>query len=74
MIKKIIDVILPHAAGLILITIGWYITINQVVENIARSNSNVPLTKGTGFGLLIIIAGSYLPWIWTGIRGKISKD
>ncbi len=72
--KKIISVIIPHAAGLLIITFGWYITINQVIENIAMAKSNVPITKGTGSGLLIIIAGAYLPWIWTWIRGKLSKD
>ena len=72
--KKIIDVIIPHAAGLLIITLGWYITINQVIENIAMAKSNVPITKGTGTGLLIIIAGAYISWIWTGIRGKMNRN
>jgi len=72
MIKKIIDSIIPHSIGLLLIIIGWYISILNV--GLTRFQSDVLFTKWTGFGLLMIVVGAYLPWVWTGIRGKISKD
>jgi len=72
MMKTIIDAIIPHSVGLLLIVMGWYISILNV--GLTRFQSDVLFTKWTGFGLLMIITGAYLPWIWTGIRGKFNKN
>ncbi len=71
--KKIIDVIIPHGAGLLIIIVGWYISLVDVGLG-SKLQTTVLFTKGTGFGLLMIIFGAYLPWIWTGIRGKMNRN
>jgi len=71
MIQKIIDAIIPHTVGLVLMTLGWYISIMNVGLN--RFQPDVLFTKWTGFGLLLIIIGAYLPWIWTGLRNTFTK-
>jgi hypothetical protein len=72
MIKTITDAIIPHTIGLLLMIFGWYISILNV--GLTRFQTDVLFTKWTGFGLLMIIIGAYLPWVWTGIRGKLNKD
>jgi len=72
MMQKIIDAIVPHSIGMLLMVMGWYISILNV--GLTRFQADVLFTKWTGFGLLMIIAGAYLPWIWTGIRNKFRKD
>lgn len=72
MLKKIADVIIPHSIGILLIVMGWYISILNV--GLTRFQADVLFTKWTGMGLLMIIIGAYLPWIWTGIRDKFNKN
>lgn len=72
MLKKIIDAIIPHSVGLLLIVTGWYISILNV--GLTRFQPDVLFTKWTGLGLLMIVIGAYLPWIWIGIREKFVKE
>ncbi len=70
--EKFKNAIIPHAVGLMLIVFGWYISILNV--GLTRFQADVLFTKWTGFGLLLIVIGAYLPWIWIGLRDKFSKD
>lgn len=68
---KFINAIVPHAVGLLLIVMGWYISILNV--GLTRFQADVLFTKWTGMGLLMIVVGAYLPSIWIGIRDKFKK-
>lgn len=72
MFKKITDALIPHLVGLAFMVVGWLFSINYVGLN--KFQSNVLFTKETGFGLLLIIIGAYLPEIWIGIRSKFRKE
>jgi len=71
MMDKFLNAIIPHAVGLLLIVMGWYISILNV--GLTRFQADVLFTKWTGMGLLMIIIGAYLPSIWIGIRDKFKK-
>jgi hypothetical protein len=72
MLKNIMDTLIPHAAGIGLMIMGWYFSILNV--GLVRFQTDILLTKWTGIGLLMIICGAYLPWIWIKIRSFFSKD
>ncbi len=59
---------LPNLIGLILIVLGWYISILNV--GLTRFQPNVLFTKWTLIGLILIITGAYLPRIWNRVRGN----
>jgi hypothetical protein len=69
MFERIKEAVIPHLVGLGLMFGGWLFSINYVGLN--KFQSNVLFTKETGIGLLMIIAGAYLPEIWIGIRNKV---
>ncbi|EMY76938.1 hypothetical protein LEP1GSC060_3408 [Leptospira weilii serovar Ranarum str. ICFT] len=69
--NTILNYIIPHTIGLILIGIGWYISILNV--GLTRFTENVLITKWTIGGLALIITGAYLPEIWIGIRNLFKK-
>jgi len=71
MMDKFLNAIIPHAVGLLLIVMGWYISILNV--GLTRFQADVLFTKWTGMGLLMIVVGAYLPSIWIGIRDKFKK-
>ena len=71
MMDKFLNAIVPHAVGLLLIVMGWYISILNV--GLTRFQADVLFTKWTGMGLLMIVVGAYLPSIWIGIRDKFRK-
>ncbi|EQA61578.1 hypothetical protein [Leptospira alexanderi] len=64
--NTILNYIIPHAVGLILIAIGWYISILNV--GLTRFTENVLITKWTLSGLALIVIGAYLPEIWISTR------
>ncbi|EKR62059.1 MULTISPECIES: hypothetical protein [Leptospira] len=64
--NTILNYIIPHAVGLTLIAIGWYISILNV--GLTRFTENVLITKWTLSGLALIVIGAYLPEIWISIR------
>lgn len=72
MVKNIMDTIIPHLIGIVLMIFGWYISILNV--GLARFQTDVLFSKWTGIGLLMIICGAYLPWVWIKMRSIISKE
>jgi hypothetical protein len=72
MFEKLKSAIIPHLIGLVLIILGWYISILNV--GLTRFQPDVLFTKWTFFGLCLILAGAYLPEIWLGIRGIFKKN
>jgi hypothetical protein len=68
MLEKIWHVILPNLIGLVLIVIGWYISILNV--GLTRFQADVLFTKWTLLGLFMIVVGAYLPRAWNRLRGK----
>jgi len=73
MFEKIRDAIIPHIFGLILMFSGWLVSIVNVGWNSRGYQAPGLVTKWTFLGLLMILAGAYLPEIWLGIRGRFSK-
>lgn len=69
--NTILNYIIPHAVSLILIAIGWYISILNV--GLTRFTENVLITKWTLSGLTLIVIGAYLPEIWIGTRNLFKK-
>jgi multisubunit Na+/H+ antiporter MnhG subunit len=60
--------LIPHLIGLIFIFFGWFITIGVVGwDKFSRTD---PFTKGTLFGLILILIGAYLPEVWMKITNK----
>ena len=60
--------LIPHLLGLVLIFFGWFITIGVVGwDKFSRTD---PFTKGTIFGLVLIVIGAYLPEIWIRIVSR----
>lgn len=66
MSEKMKKYVVPHFIGLIVIFIGWYISILHV--GLARFQQNVLFTKTTLLGLVLIIIGAYIPEVWIKIR------
>ncbi len=71
MFERIKSALIPHLIGLIIIVLGWYISILNVGLN--RFQPDVLFTKWTGFGLLMILVGAYLPEVYLGIKEKSKK-
>ncbi|EMJ95717.1 MULTISPECIES: hypothetical protein [Leptospira] len=69
--NTILNYVIPHTFGLILITIGWYISILNV--GLTRFTENVLITKWTLSGLAMIVVGAYLPEIWISIRNLFKR-
>ncbi|EMJ90734.1 hypothetical protein [Leptospira alstonii] len=69
--NTILNYIIPHTIGLILIAIGWYISILNV--GLTRFTENVLISKWTIGGLALIVIGAYLPEIWIGIRNLFKR-
>ncbi|AAN47681.1 hypothetical protein ACO2J1_16820 [Leptospira interrogans] len=69
--NTILNYVIPHAFGLIFITIGWYISILNV--GLTRFTENVLITKWTLSGLGMIVVGAYLPEIWISIRNLFKR-
>ncbi|AOP35429.1 hypothetical protein A0128_17235 [Leptospira tipperaryensis] len=70
--NTILHYIIPHTVGIILIAIGWYVSILNV--GLTRFTENVLLSKWTVGGLILILIGAYLPEIWIGTRNLFKKD
>jgi hypothetical protein len=68
MLEKIWHTILPNLLGLLVMIIGWYISILNV--GLTRFQADVLFTKWTLFGLILIIIGAYIPRLWSKIRGN----
>ena len=68
MLHNLLSTLIPYSIGLILMVLGWYISILNV--GLARFRENVLFTKWTLIGLILIIAGAYIPPIWNKIRGR----
>lgn len=68
MLHNFLSTIIPYLLGLVLMVLGWYISILNV--GLARFQENVLFTKWTLIGLALIIAGAYIPPIWNKIRGR----
>lgn len=62
MLEKVKHVIIPNLIGLFFIVLGWYISILNVA--LARFQTNILFTKWTFAGLVIIIIGAYIPFVW----------
>lgn len=61
------NVLLPNFIGILIMTIGWYVSILNV--GLTRFNATVLFTRWTLSGLVLIIIGAYFPDIW----GRIVK-
>lgn len=70
--NTILHYIIPHTVGIILIAIGWYVSILNV--GLTRFTENVLISKWTVGGLVLILIGAYLPEIWIGTRNLFKKD
>ncbi|RHX88155.1 MULTISPECIES: hypothetical protein [Leptospira] len=70
--NTILHYIIPHTVGIILIAIGWYVSILNV--GLTRFTENVLISKWTVGGLILILIGAYLPEIWIGTRNLFKKD
>jgi len=68
MLHNLLSTLIPYSIGLVLMVLGWYISILNV--GLARFQENVLFTKWTLIGLILIIAGAYIPPIWNKIRGR----
>lgn len=73
MFERIKGAIIPHLVGILLMGLGWFISILNVrLAFSAYQPANI-FTKETGFGLLVILIGAYFADIYIWIRGKLSK-
>ncbi|MBM9579387.1 hypothetical protein JWG45_19785 [Leptospira sp. 201903070] len=70
--NTIFNYVIPHIVGLMLIAIGWYVSILNV--GLTRFTENVLISKWTVGGLILILIGAYLPEIWIGVRNLFKKD
>ncbi|MBM9500994.1 hypothetical protein JWG44_12100 [Leptospira sp. 201903071] len=70
--NTIFNYVIPHTVGVILIAIGWYVSILNV--GLTRFTENVLISKWTVGGLVMILVGAYLPEIWIGTRNLFKKD
>ncbi|PJZ52177.1 hypothetical protein [Leptospira adleri] len=70
--NTILHYVIPHTVGIILIAIGWYVSILNV--GLTRFTENVLISKWTVGGLILILIGAYLPEIWIGTRNLFKKD
>lgn len=63
--------LLPQIIGLVMMILGWYISIVNV--GLDKLSSPSIFTKTSWTGMLLILIGAYLPQIWIAILNKFNK-
>ncbi len=71
MTEKLKEKFFPYLIGFCLMVFGWYVSILNV--GLARFQTEVLFSKWTGLGLLMILAGAYLPGIYLSIKNSFKK-
>ncbi|MBN2158246.1 MAG: hypothetical protein JW807_02535 [Spirochaetes bacterium] len=66
------QVIIPHAIGLAVMIVGWYISIADVgLSTRLKTYQEIRfISIPTILGLILIFAGAYFPRIWAKIKMK----
>lgn len=72
MLDTLKHVVLPHLIGLAMMIIGWYISIADVgITTRIKTYEEIKfISIPTILGLILILAGAYVPRIWARIKGK----
>ncbi|KAB2879129.1 hypothetical protein F9K33_10560 [bacterium] len=71
MLDKLIRRLLPQVIGLVMMVLGWYVSIVNV--GLDKLSSPSIFTKASWTGLLMILIGAYLPQLWIAILNKFNK-
>lgn len=71
MMDKLMRRLLPQVIGLVVMVLGWYISI----VNVGLDKLSAPsiFTQASWTGLMLILIGAYLPQIWIAILNKFNK-
>jgi hypothetical protein len=71
MMDKLMRRLLPQIIGLVLMVLGWYVSIVNV--GLDKFTSPTIFTKASAAGLGLILVGAYLPQIWIALLNKFNK-